>query len=302
MKKPYVILANPNSGSENEYTKRFYLSGAAGVLNCDVLGFDTSSKQEFIEFATELKKEFECIVIAGGDGTFSDALNAGNNINTIFAYLPLGTGNALASALEYEKFKPKELSLIAERIKHGANHAIDTILCETENISCKGLMAGVGLDSKIIQESEKHRETGKSALTSYSLATLANIFLPNNKSTYTLEIDGEINIIPDTISFIIMKHPFFGYKLKVNPNAELKSRFLHGVAFSGGIPQISQLFLTSFNNGTIFGGNKTGKHYCGENIKISTTHPIHLQVDGNYITQASYFQFQVLKKEIMIRY
>jgi diacylglycerol kinase family enzyme len=302
MKKPYVILANPKSGSDDEYAKQFYLSGAAGVLNCDVHGLDTSSRQEFIDCATELKKYFECLVIAGGDGTFSDALNSGDNKNTIFAYLPLGTGNALASALEYNTLKPQNLSIIAEKIKTGEDHHIDTILCETENITCKGLMAGVGLDARMIHKSEKYRKSGKSSLTAYTLATLSSIFIPHPKNTYTVDIDGEINIVPEMISFLVTKHPFGGYKLKLNPTAELDSRFLHGLAFSGGIPQIAKMFLTSFNKGTIFGGNTTGKHYCGETITISTPEPTHLQIDGNYITQATDFKFKVLKKNLLLRY
>ncbi len=49
----------------------------------------------------ELARRFDVLVIAGGDGTFSDAINSVSTDETTIAFLPLGTGNAMAHALHY---------------------------------------------------------------------------------------------------------------------------------------------------------------------------------------------------------
>jgi diacylglycerol kinase family enzyme len=40
--------------------------------------------------------KYEVIVVAGGDGTFSDVINAIDTSRTPVAYLPLGSGNAMS--------------------------------------------------------------------------------------------------------------------------------------------------------------------------------------------------------------
>ena len=52
-----------------------------------------------MQCAAELAREVEVLIVAGGDGSFSDAINALDS-QTTFAYLPFGSGCALRYALD----------------------------------------------------------------------------------------------------------------------------------------------------------------------------------------------------------
>ena len=313
MKKPYIILVNRVSGGQHDpYYKSFDLSGPSSIFGCDIEGFDTPDKEKFILKAAKLKQEYKCIVVAGGDGTFSDVLNAGPNNGCVLAYLPLGTGNAVGSAFGYDKSEFNDLSRIAERIVNGQDHAIDTILCETPTKSCIGLMCGIGIDADVIKRSIEYREEKKKgSLEAYIRGSIDAIFgkydsLKLNdryiRDTVTVDIDGKIEMFPNMITYVITKHPYFGYGLKVNPTATLDSGFLHGIAVTGGIPTIAKALLTSANKGTIFGGNMAGKVHCADEIKLHTTRNLPIQVDGNLFTEGKEFNFKVLKGDVKVRF
>jgi diacylglycerol kinase family enzyme len=94
----------------------------------------------------------EVLIVAGGDGTFSDAINALDS-NTVFSFLPFGSGCALQYALDL----PPQLTRVAKRIKEGRLHLYDLILCDD---SRKAFMASVGLEADILHRREALRESG----------------------------------------------------------------------------------------------------------------------------------------------
>ncbi len=307
----YIILANRVSGNLDEYEKNFLLSGVAGILGCERKGFETADKGDFMICAEELKRNYKCVVVAGGDGTFSDVLNAGDNNGCVLAYLPLGTGNAVGSAFGYEMSEFNDLSRIAERIVNGEDHAIDLIKCEASYKSCKGLMCGVGIDADVIKRSNIYRSEDKNSLEAYVRASVDAVFGKYDsfnlndrfiRDTVTVDVDGEVEIFSNLITYVITKHPFFGYGLMVNPTAKMDSGFLHGVAVTGGIPTIAKALLTSANKGTIFGGNMAGKVHCADEIRIFPTRDLPLQVDGNLFAEGKEFYFKVLKGDVKVRY
>ncbi|NQV91684.1 hypothetical protein HQ489_04375 [Candidatus Woesearchaeota archaeon] len=297
----YVILANPQSGNLPEYEKEFLLSGARGILDCDVIGFG-QLKNKFLSEAVRLKQEYDCVVVAGGDGTFSDVINSSSNQNVVLAYLPLGTGNAMGSALGYGMSKFGDLASIAGRIKNGENKSIDVILCETPTTTTKGLMVGVGMDADIINRSQGLRKAGMNSLNSYIAGSITSVFGGYQRETISLEIDDKATAISDLVAFAISKHPYFGYGLRANPHAVLNSGKLHGLSFTGGIPMILKLLLTSSFDGTIFGGNTQGIPYTADRIKITSTNPLPLHIDGNFVDAANEFEFTILPKELTMRY
>ena len=97
----YAILANPASGNLPTCRRYALLKQAADLLSADVHGLDTASAEEFSQCAREQAERCDVLVVAGGDGTFSLALNAVETPSTALAFLPFGTGNALTYALGY---------------------------------------------------------------------------------------------------------------------------------------------------------------------------------------------------------
>nr|MBT4247513.1 hypothetical protein [Candidatus Woesearchaeota archaeon] len=301
------LAMNPVSGGVDAYEKRFMAAGAAAVLNAPIIGLDTTSADDFKECITEAKKRLDCLVGIGGDGIMSDIINAGPNDNCILGYLAyLGSGRALGWGLGYnmENTPPtaEKLTKAALRILHGENHSIDAILCETPSCSSKALMAGVGIEADVITRTELLRKAGMSSLRAYVVGSVVSVFGGYQRDTLSIEADDQHDVLNDMITFLVMKHPYFGYGLRVNPHAELDSGKLHGLALSGGIPMIAKSLATSVMNGNIFGGNTQGIPYTADRIKLTSTNPLPLHVDGTSLDVSTEFEFTVLPKELTFRY
>ena len=122
----FGMIVNPTAGPTNVNRKARTLQAVKEILgDCEIRGLDTRSREEFMACAAELAREVEVLIVAGGDGSFSDAINALDN-NTTFSYLPLGSGCALQYALDL----PPQLTRTAKRIKEGRLHLYDLILCD----------------------------------------------------------------------------------------------------------------------------------------------------------------------------
>ena len=143
MKMKYAIVTNPVAGKMSVDRKRTLLAGPAEILNAEICGLDTSTVEDFCQCARELSSRCDIVVVAGGDGTFSDVLNAIDTTKIAIAFLPLGTGNAMQHALNYQG----SLQDIAGRIKKGDIHEYDLINCDDRQ---KAFMVSLGIDGKVI--------------------------------------------------------------------------------------------------------------------------------------------------------
>ena len=141
------MIVNPMAGPTNVSRKAQTLQAVKEILgDCEIRGLDTRSREEFMQCAVELAREVEVLIVAGGDGSFSDAINALDS-STTFSYLPLGSGCALQYALDL----PPQLTRAAKRIKEGHLHLYDLILCDE---SRKAFMASIGLEADILHRRE----------------------------------------------------------------------------------------------------------------------------------------------------
>ena len=84
----YVIITNPVSGRLNLDQKRKLLDKAAGILDANVVGLEVGSREEFSACAKEVASSVDVLVVAGGDGSVSDVINAVDTSQTPIAYLP----------------------------------------------------------------------------------------------------------------------------------------------------------------------------------------------------------------------
>ncbi|UOQ45937.1 diacylglycerol kinase family lipid kinase [Halobacillus salinarum] len=115
MKKAMLII-NPSSGKEEALD---YKEDAVKILNQtheEVIVKLTEKEGDAIEFAkTAADQQFETVVAMGGDGTINESINglAERKNSPLFGFVPLGTANDFARALNIPK-KPKEALRVLE--------------------------------------------------------------------------------------------------------------------------------------------------------------------------------------------
>jgi diacylglycerol kinase (ATP) len=276
------MVINPTAGPASVKRKMQTLEAVKGILgDCEIQGLDTCSRQELMQCATELAQRVEVLIVAGGDGTMSDVINALGG-STVLSYLPFGSGCALRYALDL----PPQLTRVARRIKEGR-------LCRFDLISCDGgrkaFMGSIGLEADILSRRESLRESGINGPPAYAMATFGSFFSELERTDMTISVDGEELHVPSAVTAIITKIPYYGYKMKVVPNAVFDDGYLHLLAINSAWGEILQGVANAF-----LYENKLGIYRKAREIRISMPQERYAQLDGNIYRQGTSFHFEVL--------
>lgn len=287
----FGIIANPKSGPASIARKTQSLRKAAGILGSDsvVAGLDTANRDEFVRRAKTLAEEVDVLVVAGGDGTFSDIINAVDP-ETVLSYLPFGSG----CALRYAMGLPPQLTRVAKQIKDGRLRRLDLILCDE---TVKAFMASVGLEGDILYRREALQNSGVHGPQAYAMATFGSFFADLERTHTTIAVDGQTLIVPDAVTTIVTKIPYYGYKMKVVPNAVFDDGRLHLLAVNSGWGEIVQNLANSFID-----QNKIGTYRTGRQIQLTVSRERHAQTDGNLYRRGTSFHFRVLPQALKMWY
>ena len=266
------------------------LKQAADLLSADIHGLDTASAEAFSQCAREQAQRCDVLVVAGGDGTFSLAINAVETPSTAMAFLPFGTGNALTYALGYRGGTEKT----AARIRAGRTHSCDLIDCGGIK---KGFMVSLGIDGAQIRRYEQYKRRGYGGLNAHIRAGLKAYFQDYRPTGAWITVDGASRRVRRLTSFMVVKQPFFGMGLQVVPRARWGDGHLHTLTLASGLPEIVGGLLTGF---TI--GNRYGDYRRGKTVTVKLNAPLTLQIDGDVGWPANRFTFSVLPGAIRLRY
>jgi len=235
----FGIVANPTAGTTSVSHKARTLQQVKEILgdDCTISGLDTQSKAEFAQCAVDLARRVEVLIVAGGDGTASDVINAVGT-DMIFSYLPVGSGCALSGcALRSALGLPPQLTRAAKKIKEGRLRFLDLILCDGTR---KAFMASVGLEGDILSRRESLRENGIKGPQAYAMATFGSFFADLERTNMSILIDGEELAVSDVVTAIVTKIPYYGYNMKVVPNAVFDDGYLHLLAVNSGWGEIAE--------------------------------------------------------------
>jgi len=285
----FAIITNPASGNLSLPRRRKLLADAARILGAGVYGLDTTSKEEFLACARELAEKCDVLVVAGGDGSLSDIINAIDTKERPIAFIPLGSGNAMGHALHLRG----SITEVATRIREGQVHEFDLVQCDERRLA---YMASIGLEGAVIKQRDAFRAKGASGFKAYLLAFLMAYFVRYQGVAARINVDGQIVEIRSLLSFMITKQPYYGYGLKVMPAARLDDRRLHVRVLHTGL--ISSL-VGGATSLTI--GNRVGFYRTGERVSVALERPLVMQADGDVAWEAKEFRFTVLPKALRIK-
>ena len=285
----YAIIANPASGQKSIAQKHSVLVRAAEILNAEIHGLDTTTSEDFCQYAKELANCCDVLVIAGGDGTLSDIINSIDTAQKPVAFLPLGTGNAMKHALNYKG----SVAEIAMRIRDGEIHQYDLINCQGKE---RGFILSVGIEGKIIQLRDEYLALGHTGFKTYLGAFISAFFGKYKRTTAEITIDDTSFVMKNLLSLIIVKQPYYGFGMKVVPRARFDDRLLHILSINSRLSECAIGVATSFT-----GGNRIGQYRTGHQLDVKLKRPLTLQIDGKQAWEASAFIFTILPKALKIK-
>jgi diacylglycerol kinase (ATP) len=284
IKIPFIILANPAAGGLTSEKGRDLLGYIAAQLKCPVLGLDTRSREELMTLARDASGSCEVLLVAGGDGTFSEVMTCCES-QVILGFLPFGSGNALKHALgirghikEYlNKVLRKEYSLVG------------VILC---NEARKAFQASVGMDGLVIQQ---HRAQAVLGSFPAYLVTFIRVLSSYRRTSLRIQVDEYALQVSQNLTTIISKHPYYGFGLMINRWADLKDEYLHlrsvNTAWLSTLAESAAAFLKRPGRGI----------FCkGKSIRLICETEQALQCDGEFMGQGKDFAFEVLPQSLKL--
>ena len=282
----YAIITNPASGNLSLPRRRKVLADAARILQAGVYGLDAGSKEEFVACAGDLARKCDVLVVAGGDGSLSDIINAIDTRQKPVAYLPLGSGNAMGHALHIRG----SIADAARRIREGQVHEFDLIQCDERRLA---YAVSIGLEGAVIRRRNEYKAQGTSGFKAYLTALLAAYFKDFMGVKAGVAVNGRPYETNSLLSIMIMKQPYYGYGLKVMPGARLDDRRLHVRVLHTGLMSSLVAGATSL---TV--GNRAGFYQTGERVSVVLERPLPMQADGDVAWEATEFHFRILQKAL----
>ncbi len=285
----YGILVNPRSGRHGRDRKERIIREVAQRLGggCLVAGLDTTCSAELAEEARRLSGRVDVLVIAGGDGTIADVINAIDQPMRV-GLLPVGSANALACALGL----PMNVMRATQRIAEGKARPIDLILCDG---SRKAAMTGVGIEAEILRRREPWLNRGLGSAIPYFLAT-AGAMRHYVRTDVRITVDGQEHEVPQAISVVVTKIPSYGFGLKLVPQARLDDGRLHVLTGNMGMFSLGWSLLKAF-----VVPNRAGRYLSGSRVVVECDSPRWLEADGELCREGTRFEFEVLPGALMIQ-
>ena len=284
--KQFAIIANPASGSLLPDEKRAILKAAANVLNAKVFGLDCQTVEAFRSLARDVAREHAVLVVAGGDGSFSEIINVLDTRRQTLAFLPMGSGNALRHALQYRN----RLADIAEQIKARPTRFFDLIDCSGRR---RAFMVSLGFDVAVLQHyAQRRSRRGKT----YTKDVLHTLFARPHSFSATIGVDHMERTLDNLFNVMVVKQPFYGYGLHLVPGANWDDGQLHLRFLKSEWLKIAWALTTAF---TV--GNRVGPHLRGHHITVTLSNPQYLQIDGDLAWKSDRFHFRVLPRALRIK-
>lgn len=262
---------------------------AQEILQADLHGLGTTSKEEFLACARDLARKCDVLVVAGGDGSLSDVINAIDTRQRPIAYIPLGSGNAMGHALSLRG----SIAEVATRIKEGRIRDFDLIQCDERR---SAYMVSIGLEGAVIKKRDEYKARGASGFKPYLMAFLAAYVKDFKGVKARIRVNGQALEIGSLLSIMIMKQPYYGYGLKVMPGASLDDGKLHVRALPTGLTSSLVGGITSL---TV--GNRAGHYQTAEQVAVVLEKPLLMQADGDVAWEAKEFHFKILPGALRLK-
>ena len=282
------IIINPKSGKKAFRAQRIYLWKLLRARHLPFAYRVTKYAGHAIELARELvEKGYDEILILGGDGTLSEAINGIMRANISaeqralikVGLMPRGTGNDFARYWLLDKRFKESL----RRFFEGDGHPID-VGCVTywrngiEHHRYFINSVGFGVDPLCCKKAETLKYYLGSHHVNYLFGLIAAI-IEHKAQHMVLSVDGKVAVDDRLFTMNVGNGPFSGGGIKQNPEADPTDGLFHAMFVKK--PTLKQIIKALPK---LYNGKLTELPFiyplCGKEIEISYHKHILLEADG----------------------
>src|SRR3989338_3376310 len=285
-----VIFANKKSGGYKNVYRRRLLRRFARRRKAILYYF--SDDPNLFKGIKGKVKDFDNVIIAGGDGTFESALNNKTLQEKSLGFFPLGAGNSYYSYF----YKGKRFEYLRSRFPF-RELSLDILEVEWDKGKKLTGFLSIGIDAEVMKQVMKRRNH---TFADYCAGGVATAFGPSINYNLQGVVDGTKYVWENCFNLIIAKVPYIGYGLRsllghLEPNDGLilgmASVNTHSSIFNK-VLRLWQIFLTQLGlaKSPLF-------PLKGKVFEVRSTQPIALQAGGEFLGYTKWLRVQVKRKQ-----
>lgn len=238
--------------------------------------------------------QYNRVVVAAGDGTINEAVNALVRTDTALGIIPCGTGNVLALNLGIPKDTDRACAIVAGNTLHtldvgrveSANQRIGESANRIDPPRYFLLMAGAGFDAHVVHQVSAER---KLRLKDYAyLVTSFEEFFQWKASDYTIMIDDTETGRAETLHrrawlAVIGNAPSYAWSIKITSLAQMNDGLLDLALFTGQnkLTHVRQVVSTLLGQHL---GDEAIEYRKARKLTIDADPPVPVQLDGDSLT------------------
>ena len=246
----------------------------------------TRAPRDGIDLVRRLAESHERILVAGGDGTWFEAVNGAMlaDRRPTLGLLPTGTGNDFAKMLGFGN----DWQEACRHVAAGRTRRVDIGRCNRDYFA-NG--AGIGFDAQVSREAQRIRYLRGNAV--YLLAVLRTLLLRYATPHVTIEHDA--GILRQTVTLIAAANgSCYGGAFHIAPDAEIDDGYLELVC-ARGIGRLHILRLLPKVLAGVHIGDPAVTTFRTRRVAIRSTVPLPLHLDGEVVAdEATELDIEIL--------
>jgi diacylglycerol kinase family enzyme len=293
-----LLVVNPTATTATARGRDVLARALGSDLKLDVV--ETERRNHAIALgARAVDEAYDLVVVLGGDGTVNEVINGilrdGPRTDLpALAAVPGGSTNVFHRALDIPRDPIEATGSILDALREGRSRWIGL---GKANERWFTFTAGIGLDADAVRAIERARERGKAPTPSrYAVTALRRFFAGTDRRhpALTLERPGEEPMTGLYLAIVANSWPwtYFGSR----PVVLTKT-----ASFDAGLDLVTLRRLRTVATLWAASGMLTGRGLGGRaatvltdqrEFRIRAEHPMHLQVDGDYLGETEDVAFQ----------
>jgi diacylglycerol kinase family enzyme len=292
--KRALLITNPEATSVTMRTRDVITRALSSDLVVDLAETKRRGHAQHLA-AGAVHEGYDLVLVLGGDGTLNEAINGLAGTETPLGILPGGGTNVFARTHGIPKDAVEATAALLERLREGA--APRRINLGKVNGRYFSFIAGVGFDAAVVRQVERRFRMKKAIGEWYFVSrAVRTYFFAYNTREAPMRIrlpDGtEHNGLRVAIAGNSNPFTFLGERqFKITPLADAE----RGLDITGvrslGLHHVLRFVWRAFGSGGhIQLRNVVYLHDLGR-FEVIGTHALPLQVDGDYVGEATRFEF-----------
>ncbi|HVE64134.1 MAG TPA: diacylglycerol kinase family protein [Mycobacteriales bacterium] len=297
-----LLIVNPQATATTARTRDVLARALASDLKLDIV--ETERRGHAADLARQaVADDLDVVVALGGDGTVNEAVNGLAGSSLSFAVVPGGSTNVFARALGLSASPVEATSEILDALRAGRRRVINLGQADDRYFT---FCAGLGIDAEVVHEVERRRRAGRRATPGLFVRSAVRHFYTDcdrRQAALTLH-EPDAEPVHGLFNLVVANGRPWTYLggRAVDPcpagdfDAGLDALGLTRLSTFSMLRTVRQMLVV---RARVKGRRLVARHDL-EDFTVSSSRPIALQLDGDYIGERERVVFRSVPRALSV--